>query len=109
MKGTYIGEFEELVLLAIGALADEAYGVAIKDFIAEKTGRKSSIGALHSALSRLEDKGFVKTRIGEATKIRGGRRKKFYNITIGGQTALTKVNAQRNDLYEMIPKLNFAS
>lgn len=107
MKGTYLGEFEELVLLAIGALGNEAYGVAIKEFIAEKSGRKSSIGALHSALSRLEGKGFVNTRIGEATKIRGGRRKKYYNITIGGQTVLTRANSLRNELYEMIPKLNF--
>lgn len=108
MKGTYLGEFEELVLLSIGVLKEEAYGVAIKDFIEDKTGRKSSIGALHSALSRLDDKGYVSTYVGKATKIRGGRRKKFYKITIGGQTALTKVNEQRNDLYEMIPRLNFA-
>lgn len=108
MKGTYLGEFEELVLLSIGVLKEAAYGVAIKDFIEDKTGRKSSIGALHSALSRLDDKGYVSTYVGEATKIRGGRRKKFYKITIGGQAALAKVNELRNDLYEMIPRLNFA-
>ncbi len=107
MKGTHLGEFEELVLLAVGALSDEAYGVAIKDFITEKAGRKPSIGALHSALSRLEDKGFLKAIIGEATKVRGGRRKKFYEITIAGMEALRIINAQRSELYGMIPNLNY--
>ena len=62
MKGTHLGEFEELVLLAVGALADDAYGVAIKEFITKKANRKPSIGALHSALSRLEDKAFLKAK-----------------------------------------------
>jgi PadR family transcriptional regulator len=108
MKGTNLGEFEELVLLTVGALGDDAYGVNIKDFIAEKTNRSSSIGALHSALSRLEDKGFLNTKIGEATKVRGGRRKKYYLITIAGREALQVINDQRSELYGMIPNLNFA-
>lgn len=109
MKGTHLGEFEELVLLAVGALADDAYGVAIKEFITEKTNRKPSIGALHSALSRLEDKGFLKAKIGESTKVRGGRRKKYYIITIGGKEALRVINVQRSELYGMIPNLNYSS
>ncbi len=108
MKGSNLGEFEELVLLTIGALANDAYGVSIKDFIAEKARRNPSIGALHSALSRLEDKGFIKPQIGEATKIRGGRRKKYYQITIAGKEALRVSNELRSELYKLIPKLNFA-
>ena len=73
MKGTYIGEFEEIVLLTIGILQDEAYGVAIKLEIEERTKRKPSIGALHSALNRLEKKGLFNSHEGGATKERGGR------------------------------------
>jgi PadR family transcriptional regulator PadR len=108
MKGTHLGEFEELVLLTVGALGDDAYGVAIKDFITEKASRIPSIGALHSALSRLEDKGFLNAKIGESTKVRGGRRKKYYIITIAGKETLRIINDQRSELYGMIPNLNFA-
>ena len=108
MRGSNLGEFEELVLLSIGALADDAYGVSIKEFIAGKTNRNPSIGALHSALSRLENKGYVKVEIGEATKIRGGRRKKYYQITIGGKEALKLSQEIRSEIYKMIPNLNFA-
>lgn len=108
MQGTHLGEFEELVLLSVGALGDDAYGVAIKEFITEKANRVPSIGALHSALSRLEDKGFLKIKIGESTKIRGGRRKKYYIITIAGREVLKIINAQRSELYSMIPGLNVA-
>jgi DNA-binding PadR family transcriptional regulator len=107
MKTTQLGEFEELVLLSVGALADDAYGVAIKEFVTEKTNRKPSIGALHSALSRLEDKGFLKAKMGEATKVRGGRRKKYYQITIAGREALKIINQLRGELYSMIPNLSF--
>jgi PadR family transcriptional regulator PadR len=107
MKSTQLGEFEELVLLSVGALGNEAYGVAIKDFVKERTKRKPSIGALHSALSRLQDKGFLKAEIGEATKVRGGRRKKYYQITIAGKEALKVINQLRSELYSMIPSLSF--
>lgn len=108
MKGSNLGEFEELVLLSIGALSDDAYGVSIKDFIREKSKRSPSIGALHSALSRLEDKGYIKAEVGEATNIRGGRRKKYYQITIAGKEALRTSNELRSEIYSMIPNLNFS-
>lgn len=107
MKGANLGEFEEIVLLSIGALGRDAYGVSIKDLISQKTKRTPSIGALHSALSRLEDKGFVKAEVGEATKVRGGRRKKYYQITIAGKEAIRTSHDLRSDLYKMIPNLNF--
>lgn len=108
MKGSNLGEFEELVLLSIGALGDDAYGVSIKDFIKEKSRRNPSIGALHSSLSRLEDKGYIKASVGESTNIRGGRRKKYYQITIAGKEALRVSNELRTEIYKMIPNLNFA-
>ena len=107
MKGSNLGEFEELVLLSIGALGDDAYGVSIKEFIEERAKRKPSIGALHSALSRLEDKGYIKAQIGEATNVRGGRRKKYYLITNAGKEALRVANELRSEIYRMIPNLNF--
>ena len=108
MKGSNLGEFEELVLLSIGALADEAYGVSIKGFISGKTNRQPSIGALHSALSRLEDKGYINAEVGEATRVRGGRRKKYYQITIAGKEALRTSKELRSEIYKMIPSLNFS-
>lgn len=103
MKGTYLGEFEEIVLLTIGVLQEDAYGVAIKLEIEQRTNRTPSIGALHSALSRLEDKGFIKSREGGATKSRGGRRKRFYTITSAGENTLIKANELRNELFKLIP------
>lgn len=107
MKGTYLGEFEEIVLLTIGVLQGEAYGVAIKLEIEKRTGRTPSIGALHSALSRLEDKGFIESLEGGATKSRGGRRKRFYTITAAGKRTLVKANELRNELFNLIPNLSF--
>jgi len=107
MKGTYLGEFEEIVLLTIGVLQKEAYGVAIKLEIENRTQRKPSIGALHSALSRLEDKGFIESHEGGATQSRGGRRKRFYNITAEGKRTLIKANQLRNELFDLIPNLSF--
>ncbi|MEJ0032791.1 MAG: helix-turn-helix transcriptional regulator [Bacteroidota bacterium] len=105
MKGTYLGEFEELVLLTIGSLKDEAYGVSIKLDIEDRAGRVPSIGALHSALYRLEEKGFIKSREGGSTQVRGGRRKRFYTITAHGRQALTKSYNLRNELFKLVPGL----
>ncbi len=103
MKGTYLGEFEEIVLLTIGVLQEDAYGVAIKLEIEQRTNRTPSIGALHSALNRLEEKGFIKSKEGGATKSRGGRRKRFYTITSAGESTLIKANELRNELFKLIP------
>lgn len=94
----YIGEFEELVLLAILSLRDEAYGVKIGDAIEEATGRSVSIGALYTTLSRLEDKGLISSWMGEATAERGGRAKKFFKIEAPAKLALTQVEASRRKL-----------
>lgn len=104
MKGTYLGEFEELVLLITGILYDNAYGVSVAAAIENQTGRAVSLSAVHTALYRLEEKGYVKSALGGATKERGGRRKRIYVITTAGKSALNEVRLMRNRLWEMIPQ-----
>lgn len=101
-----LGAFEELVLLAVGHLEEDAYGVAIKALLKEKGKRNPSVGALHSALYRLEDKGFLKSWEGGATSERGGRRKKFYALTAYGKKALEEVHQIRSELARNIRGLN---
>lgn len=106
MKGTNLGEFEEVVLLTIAALTDEAYSVAICDEIDRVTERRVKLGVVHAVLNRLEKKGFVKSELGEATKERGGRRKRFFTVTHSGKVALTKVKTQRDEFWSLIPDFN---
>ena len=101
-----LGGFEELVLLAIGSLGNDAYGVTIKEILKEKTGKNPSVGALHSALYRLEEKEFVKTREGGATAERGGRRKKYYQLTAYGLKMLQETNELRMSFAQNIPGLS---
>jgi len=103
-----LGGFEELVLLAVGALGDDAYGVTIKTILKEKTQKDPSIGALHSALYRLEEKGYLTATEGGATAERGGRRKKFYQITSSGKEILQETNALRMEFARSIPGLNLS-
>ncbi len=102
-----LGEFEELVLLMVAALHDEAYGVVILEGLEEKLGKKMNISAVHVALKRLENKGFVKSRFGGITEDRGGRRKKFYVITALGKRMLDAQYMLRNSIYQEIPKISF--
>ena len=105
MKGTNLGEFEELVLLTIAALMDEAYSVAIGDELSNHTGRSAKLGVVHAVLSRLEEKGLVESQLGEATKTRGGKRKRFYKLTIPGKTALVRAKSMRDQLWDRIHSL----
>jgi DNA-binding PadR family transcriptional regulator len=105
MKGTFIGEFEELVLLSIAILDKNAYGISIKEEIKKKAGRNPSIGALHSSFKRLEEKGFIKSYLGEETPERGGRRKLYYNLTKAGLKTLNRSRELRNAMWDEIPKL----
>ncbi|MEM9895824.1 MAG: helix-turn-helix transcriptional regulator [Bacteroidota bacterium] len=107
-KGKYLGEFEEMVLLAVGVLGNESYGVSVKNKIEELTGRDVSMGALHAALNRLEEKDFVRSKLGEATKIRGGKRKRFYTVTLLGQQEVKETMSKRQQLWEAIPQKAFA-
>jgi DNA-binding PadR family transcriptional regulator len=105
MKGTNLGEFEELVLLTIAALMSDAYSVAICDELQKSTGRSAKLGVVHAVLNRLEEKGLVKSKLGEATSTRGGKRKRFYSITNGGKAALIKSKELRDELWNKIPDL----
>jgi DNA-binding PadR family transcriptional regulator len=108
MKDHSLGEFEELVLLMVAALHDEAYGVAILESLEEKAEKKVNISAVHVALKRMEDKGFVKSRFGGVTNDRGGRRKKFYVLTALGKRVLDHQYALRTSIYKLIPKMSFS-
>jgi DNA-binding PadR family transcriptional regulator len=103
MKGTYLGEFEELVLLTVCVLYDEAYGVAVMESIEQQAGRSASISAVHSALHRLEKKGFLDSQMGGATSERGGRRKRLFTITNDGKEALIEARHLREKLWRLIP------
>ncbi len=105
MKGTQLGEFEELVLLVVGVLYPDAYGYGIRQEIMKESRRNVTIGAVHSALSRLQDKGFVKSEFAEATHERGGRRKRLFQITASGKRALETNHQLRNSLFDRISDL----
>jgi PadR family transcriptional regulator, regulatory protein PadR len=105
MKGTNLGEFEEIVLLTIAALVNDAYSVAICDELEKNIGRPAKLGVVHAVLNRLEEKGYVKSKLGEATKTRGGKRKRFYAVTNGGKSALIKARELRDQLWDRIPEL----
>ncbi|SDM17269.1 DNA-binding transcriptional regulator, PadR family [Catalinimonas alkaloidigena] len=106
MKGTHLGEFEELVLLTIAALVQEAYSVAICDELEKHTGRAPKLGVVHSVLNRLEKKGLVKSELGEATQVRGGKRKRFYTVTHAGKVALVRTKEVRDGLWRIIPEFS---
>lgn len=106
MKGTNLGEFEELILLLVGSLKNEAYAVSIKNHLLDKTGRKVSFGALHSALTRLEEKGFLSSSIEGATSERRGRRKKFYSLTPLAVKTLKELHQLRSEMIQFIPNIS---
>lgn len=103
MKRLRLGEFEEIVLLTVAALDSKAYGIAIKDDIEERLERQVSVGAMRTALKRLEKKGFLSSEFGEPTAIRGGKRKRYFQVTATGKRALEYVMDVRKRLWTAIP------
>ena len=103
MKGTNLGEFEELLLLIVLILQEEAYMLRIKDEIKSQVDRTISMGALHTTLTRLEKKDFLKSEMGGATKERGGRRKRIYELTASGKSTLNEVKEMRANLWNQVP------
>ena len=102
-----IGEFEEVVLLTVAVLYGNAYGITIKEDIEQRLSRNVSVGAMRTALNRLEKKGFVVSEFGEATAVRGGKRKRFFKVTPHGKKALEHVNETRKQLWSAIPDIAF--
>jgi PadR family transcriptional regulator, regulatory protein PadR len=105
MKKYQLGEFEEVVMLTVGVLYKEAYGVSIKKDIETRLSRNVSVGALQTALKRLEDKGYLKSFDGEATEERAGRPKKYFQITALGKKAMEYSKSTRDELWSAIPKM----
>src|SRR5258705_13900816 len=105
MKKYQLGEFEEVVLLTVGVLYKEAYGVSIKKDIETRLVRNVSVGALQTALRRLEDKGYLTSHDGEATEERAGRPKRYFQITALGKKALEYTKSTRDELWKAIPKV----
>lgn len=105
MKEFQLGEFEELVMLTVGILYQDAYGVAIKKEMEDRLKRGVSVGALQTALQRLEKKGFLRSSEGQGTQERAGRPKRFYTITAQGKNALEYVKDTREKLWQAIPNI----
>jgi DNA-binding PadR family transcriptional regulator len=113
MRRSDLGEFEEIVLLTVAALTPMAYSVVIAEDLETATGQTVSTGAVHAALQRLEDKGLVKSAMGEATAERGGRRKRLFTVTPAGSRILQQVRSVRETLWSRIlpqalPKVDLA-
>jgi DNA-binding PadR family transcriptional regulator len=102
MRRSDLGEFEEVVLLAVAALSPRAYAALIADELEKETKHSVSTGAVHAALQRLEDKGYLSSAFGEATPERGGRRKRLFEITAFGVHTLTETRTIRNNLWDRI-------
>jgi len=104
MKKYQLGEFEEVVLLTVGVLHPDSYGVSIKKEIESRLSRSVSMGALHTALMRLEGKGYLRSADGESTEERAGRPKKYFQITALGKKAMAYTKSTRDELWAAIPK-----
>jgi PadR family transcriptional regulator PadR len=109
MAKEYLGEFEELILTMVAVLREEAYGAAISEEIEKRQDRKANLSAVHVALYRLEDKGFIKSSFGGSTSERGGRRKRLYTVTHAGFAVLKNMKEARMDLWQLIPQLKISA
>lgn len=99
-RGAFLGEFEQLILLAVVRLKDAAYGIKIRDEIEARTGRDISIGSVYSAIDRMERRAFVSSQLGEPSSERGGRAKRFYRIERPGVAALHESQASLASLWD---------
>ena len=102
-KGQFLGEFEQVVLLAVARLEGQGYGVTVRREIEERTGRSVAIGAVYATLDRLVTKGYLSHRTGEPTTERGGRAKRFYAIEPAGVDALRETWAMLSELWDGVP------
>ena len=100
----YLGELEELILLMVALLNKDAYGVSIAEELKRQADRNITISAIHAVLHRLEEKGFVKSRMGGASAERGGRRKRLFSITAYGRSALEELRDTRTTIWNLITK-----
>ncbi len=106
MGKNHLGEFEEIVMLTVAILHGEAYGVAIIEEMETRLNRSVSIGSLQVVLKRLEEKGYLTSELGQATKVRGGKRKRFFTVTNLGKEMLQTSKEQRNSLWNAVPEFS---
>ena len=109
MKRTYLGEFEEIVLLVVAALEGSAYGVSITHEINAETGRPVRLNQVHACLHRLESKGMIASKMGAPTLERGGRRKRLFTVTVYGEQTLKDIHAIRSHLWTLHPSFKTSS
>ncbi|MEQ8531747.1 MAG: helix-turn-helix transcriptional regulator [Imperialibacter sp.] len=102
-----LGEFEEVVLLTVAILYGEAYGIAIIEEMEKRLNRSVSIGSLQTVLRRLEKKGFLSSEFGEATQVRGGKRKRYFTVTQYGRKVMEEIKEQRLGMWSAIPEVAF--
>ena len=104
MSKNHLGEFEEIVMLTVGILANDAYGFSIIEEIEKRLNRSVSIGSLQVVLKRLEKKGYLSSHLGEASQVRGGKRKRYFMLTNLGVNILTEAKEQRLGLWNALPE-----
>lgn len=104
MKRNYLGEFEEIVLLLVAVQHDKAYGFSITTAIEKELNRSVTMSSVHTALYRLQEKGYVSSRIGDSSTARGGRKKRLFTITTQGKVVLQKAREARTYLWNKIPE-----
>lgn len=109
MEKEHLGELEELVLLLVVMLKEDAYGFAIRKALKEQANRSVTIGAVHGTVNRLEKKGFVESEMSDATEIRGGRRKRIFTVTASGRRALEKSRDLKVSLWMQIPEFSMSN
>jgi PadR family transcriptional regulator, regulatory protein PadR len=105
MKRDSLGELEELLLLLVSGLGEEAYGVNVRNEVAKQAKRKITLSTVHITLHRLEEKGFVKSFLAEATPVRGGKRKRVFKVTAYGFKVLTNTRQLRERLWMAVPEM----
>ena len=107
MKGTYLGELEELILLVVANLREEAYGLQIRNYIREHCQRSVSISTVHSTIHRLEEKGFLRSMYDTShSSERGGRPKLIFSLTSTGKVTIKAARELRNGLWDTMPTLS---
>jgi DNA-binding PadR family transcriptional regulator len=106
MSARALGEFELAILLSISTLRDDAYGVAVRGAVSKRLGRECAIGAVYTTLQRLEDKGLVKSWTSDPTPVRGGRAKRFYEVTVAGERAIRQAQMTAERLWSGARRLS---
>ncbi|MBO3698235.1 PadR family transcriptional regulator [Roseivirga sp. E12] len=109
MEKEHLGELEELILLLVVMLKNDAYGFAIRKALKSQAGRMVTIGAVHGTVNRLEKKGFVESNMSDATEVRGGRRKRIFTVTASGKRALERSRELKLSLWMQIPEFSISN